>query len=185
MRYARRRLACEPPVIFAHRYITRPVETGGENHIAISEAEFAARLRAGLFAMHWASHGLRYGLGIEIDCWLGNSCCVVVNGSRASLADARVRYPHLEVVWIDAPPALREARLRARGREFEEQIAARMARAARFQGRHEAAAVIRNAGPLEEAGEALVALLSRSSGRASCPPSSGCRRAVFRSGGRP
>ena len=28
------------PVVFAHRYITRPAGSGGENHVALSAAEF-------------------------------------------------------------------------------------------------------------------------------------------------
>lgn len=64
MRYARASLAGDPSVVFAHRYITRPMELHGENHVALTETEFDARLAAGLFAMHWESHGLRYGIGL-------------------------------------------------------------------------------------------------------------------------
>lgn len=30
-------------IVFAHRYITRPVDAGGENPIALTQAEFALR----------------------------------------------------------------------------------------------------------------------------------------------
>jgi len=36
MRYGRQHLARDPRVVFAHRYITRPVELHGENHIALT-----------------------------------------------------------------------------------------------------------------------------------------------------
>ncbi len=115
LRYARAHLAGDPEVVFAHRYITRPVELHGENHVTLTEAEFDARLGAGLFAMHWESHGLRYGIGLEIHLWLARGCHVVVNGSRAYLQQARNRYPELAAVWVEVSADVLEARLRARG----------------------------------------------------------------------
>ena len=92
MRYGRQRLAGDSNVIFAHRYITRPVELHGENHVALTDSEFDARLAAGFFAMNWSSHGLRYGIGREINLWLAKGCNVVMNGSRAYLIEARRSY---------------------------------------------------------------------------------------------
>ena len=159
MRYSRERLADDPGVVFAHRYITRPVELQGENHIALTEDEFDARLAAGLFAMHWGSHGLPYGIGREIDIWLAKGCNVVMNGSREYLQQARECYPELEAVWVEVSPEVLEARLRARGRENAAQIAARVARAAQFRLDGGGAYVVRNDGPLEQGGEQLLALI--------------------------
>jgi ribose 1,5-bisphosphokinase len=168
MRYVRECLAGDPVVIFAHRYITRPVELQGENHIALSETEFAARLAAGLFAMHWNSHGLRYGIGREIDVWLAKGCNVVMNGSREYLQQARGRYPELEAVWVEVSAEVLAARLRARGRENGAQIAARVARATQFRPDGGGAHVVRNDGPLEEAGGQLLALIGGKLKVASC-----------------
>jgi ribose 1,5-bisphosphokinase len=52
--YARERVR-DLPVAFAHRYITRPVSAGGENHVALTRPEFRIRQRAGLFALDWES----------------------------------------------------------------------------------------------------------------------------------
>jgi ribose 1,5-bisphosphokinase len=143
-------------IVFAHRYITR--ETGhNENHIALTREEFAARSAQGLFALEWASHELHYAIGIEIDAWLERGCTVVVNGSRAYLSRAIKRYPHLEVVHIHAAPHILAARLSARGRETEEQVAARLARQAPFtlpDGAH--LTHIDNSGTIEAAGQAFV-----------------------------
>lgn len=68
LRYGRERLAGDPGVVFAHRYITRPVELHGENHVALAEPEFDARLKAGLFAMHWDSHGCVTGSAAKSTC---------------------------------------------------------------------------------------------------------------------
>ena len=79
---ARGMLSVETPVAFAHRYITRPADVGGENHVALSRAEFALRRAHGLFAFHWQAHGNDYGIGREIDAWRAAGLTVVVSGSR-------------------------------------------------------------------------------------------------------
>ena len=66
---ARQLLAPDTSVIFAHRYITRPAEASGENHVALSDLEFAMRRTHGLFAFHWQAHGNHYGIGREIHAW--------------------------------------------------------------------------------------------------------------------
>ncbi|PLZ04185.1 phosphonate metabolism protein/1,5-bisphosphokinase (PRPP-forming) PhnN [Burkholderia sp. WAC0059] len=161
--FARGRIAGSG-VVFAHRYITRE-EGAGENHIALNAAEFDARSRHGFFALEWRSHELRYGVGIEIDQWLVLGCAVVVNGSRAYVDSALARYPRMTVVHIDAAPHVLAARLAARGRETEEQVAARLARRAPFslpEGvRFEA---IDNSGRLDDAGQHFIDVLSRVQG---------------------
>jgi ribose 1,5-bisphosphokinase len=165
IQYARRALAQHSRVVFAHRYITRPLQPGGENYIVLTEGEFALRARAGLFAMQWQSHGWRYGVGIEVDEWLARQCDVVVNGSRAHLAAARARYPQLKAVWITADAGTIARRLAQRGRESAAEIAGRLARNARFGTEPGPSALrIENEGSPEEAGARLVALLARESG---------------------
>ncbi|MBA3902202.1 MAG: phosphonate metabolism protein/1,5-bisphosphokinase (PRPP-forming) PhnN [Rhodocyclaceae bacterium] len=160
MRYGRERLAGDPGVVFAHRYITRPVELHGENHVALTETEFDARLAAGLFTMYWESHGLRYGIGREINLWLAKGCNVVMNGSREYLPEARRRYPALTAVLVTVSPEVLAARLRARGRETEDQISQRIARARQFMRPEGPLEIIQNDGELHAAGERLVQLLS-------------------------
>ncbi len=158
--YARERHGDGAPVLFAHRYITRPPGAGGEAHVALTPAEFATRKALGLFALDWESHGLCYGLGIEIDAWLRAGAHVVMNGSRAHLAQASRRHPTLRVVLIAVDPAILRTRLLARARESAAEIDSRVARAAAFTVEHPNLYVIRNEGPLAEAGGELVALLS-------------------------
>ncbi|OQW85899.1 MAG: phosphonate metabolism protein/1,5-bisphosphokinase (PRPP-forming) PhnN [Rhodoferax ferrireducens] len=160
MRYGRERLAGDSGVLFAHRYITRPVELHGENHVALTENEFDARLAAGLFSMQWESHGLRYGIGRELNFWLAKGCNVVLNGSREYLPEARRYYPALIAVLITVSPEVLSERLRARGRETDEQIAERLMRAGQFKHPGGAVETILNDGELFEAGERLVNLLS-------------------------
>ncbi len=62
MRYAREKLAAEQGICFAHRYITRAADAGGENHVALSPEEFATRRKARLFALSWRSMSLATAL---------------------------------------------------------------------------------------------------------------------------
>lgn len=156
--YARPR--CDPArLLFAHRYVTRAAEAGGENHVALSPAEFAAREAAGLFALAWESHGLRYALGGELDLWLGRGFIVVANLAREAWGAARRRYPGLAGVLVTAPPEILAQRLASRGREDAAGIAERLARVVVLP---EDAAIRRldNSGALAVAGEGLVRLLA-------------------------
>jgi ribose 1,5-bisphosphokinase len=162
--YARARV--DPmAVVFAHRFITRPPEAGGENHIALSEAEFTARREAGLFALTWQSHGFWYGIGAEIDLWLDRGFVVVVSGSRAAWQLAKARYPNLLGLLIDAPAEIRAARLVSRKREDERAIRARLEReiSLPLEGLHR----LSNDGPIAAAGEQLVKFLREAVARAS------------------
>ncbi len=162
--YARARV--DPAtVIFARRFITRPAEAGGENHIALSGADFAARRQAGLFALTWQSHGFWYGIGAEIDLWLERNFVVVVSGSRAAWPLAKARYPDLLGLLIDAPAEIRAARLAARNREDEQAIRARLEREVSLplEGLHR----LSNDGPIAAAGEALVSFLHNAAARSS------------------
>lgn len=168
MRYARARLSNTSSVVFAHRYITRDPDAGGENHVALSAAEFAARRRAGLFALDWESHGHAYGIGIEIDQWLASGMTVVVNGSREYLPVAQKRYPALAAVWIAVSPEILRDRLQARGREDAVAIETRLNRHRDLSDQERFGVTISNDGALAEAGEALVDLILQCSKETQC-----------------
>lgn len=163
MRYARSRIGDRLPVVFAHRYITRTPYPDDENFISLSPAEFGMRKQAGAFVLDWASHGLQYAIGAEINFWLAMGLAVVVNGSRGHLLPALDTYPNMTIVWITARSEIIAARLAARGRESAADIAARLERNPAPALPHRACRALRtidNSGALEVAGEAFVALLS-------------------------
>ncbi len=122
-------VAAEPAFHWARRVITRPEGAGGEPFEGVSDAVFAARLARGDFALHWAAHGLSYGIPHAEFAPLAQGRDVLFNGSRSALAAARAAFPGLRVVCITAPAAVLAARLAARGREGADDIAARLARA--------------------------------------------------------
>lgn len=121
-------LCAQDRVVVAHRYITRPAGTGSENHVALSDQEFGVRLANGCFALHWESHGLGYGIGREVEDWLANGLNVLVNGSRAAWPEVRVRFPDARLVEITASEETILRRMVTRGRDSDEQLAARLQR---------------------------------------------------------
>ncbi len=157
---ARERLA-ERRCCFAHRYITRPADAGGENHVALSAREFAVRKQAGLFCLDWESHGNCYGLGIELRQWLEAGLDVVMNGSRGYLPEAARRFPEaLHPVSIVVDPGILRARLEQRGRETAAEIDQRVAQAQAFEVAHPRLVEIRNDGDLADAVDAFCALIT-------------------------
>jgi len=157
MHYARQRLNGSIPLVFAHRYITRPVTDGSENHVAVTVEEFSNRKAGGLFALDWESHGLYYGIGIEIEQWMARGFHVVVNGSRQYLPVARERYPDLIPIVIEADPGIIRHRLESRGREHGPEIENRIKRQPLLE--IEGLIRISNNGLLDEGGEELVSVL--------------------------
>ncbi|MGY6273412.1 phosphonate metabolism protein/1,5-bisphosphokinase (PRPP-forming) PhnN [Achromobacter denitrificans] len=130
LRLLRTHLRGDEPVLVAHRYITR--DSGdSEDALRLTDDEFVRRAALGCFALRWSSHGLHYGIGIEIDAWLSCGAAVIINGSRAHLEQAHARYPALTAVEVTVDPGLLARRLAGRGREDADQIAQRLSRATR------------------------------------------------------
>ncbi|WP_370272336.1 phosphonate metabolism protein/1,5-bisphosphokinase (PRPP-forming) PhnN [Pseudooceanicola nitratireducens] len=118
-----------PDVGLVRRVITRPEEAGGEDFEGVAEAAFEARVQAGDFALHWQAHGLRYGIPGAIAQDLDRGRTLLVNLSRAVLAQAQARFSNFAVLELSAAPEVLAQRLAARGRESAEDIARRLQRA--------------------------------------------------------
>jgi ribose 1,5-bisphosphokinase len=143
---------------FAHRYVTRPVNSDDDD-VAISEAAFAQYRKSGLFALDWQAHGICYGIDIYIESRLRAGSTVVVNGSRAYLPAALARYPCLTAVLITVPPEVAHARMLARGRENAAAVAARLQRAPGLAIPPAQLVTIDNSGPLEQAARTMIGVL--------------------------
>ena len=164
LRYARERLDGQHPIVFAHRYITRPPTPGDENHIALSMSEFAARKARNLFAMHWQAHGLDYGIGIEIERWREAGCLVVISGSREHFERQLAAAAGVVPVVITSDPAILARRLAGRARDDAQAVTKRLQRGAGHRIDHPALVTIDNAGTIAQAGERLVEVLTRALG---------------------
>ena len=150
------RLPGDSGVLLARRTITRPADAGGEQHHAVTDAQFEAALGRGEFALHWRANGHCYGIGREIEDWLSAGRTVVVNGSREHLALAQAKYPQLETVHVTAPDSALGLRLARRGRERPREASARLARNALLANAVRSTALLLvNDGPIEVAGARL------------------------------
>ena len=124
------RAALEPggAYVFPRRTVTRPAEAGGEDHETMSPEAFVERNAKGGFFATWHAHGLDYGLPGCITATLESGRHVVVNVSRAIVADLAGGMSPVAAIEIAAPPELRARRLADRAREDESNVARRLAR---------------------------------------------------------
>lgn len=161
--YARARLEPDRPIVFAHRYVTRPTQAGHQNSVSLSAVEFDLRRCHSLFLFDWAAHGCRYAGGIEIGLWLERGLTTVINGSRAYLATAQKRLPELMHAYVHAPPDILRQRLIDRGRESEADIRRRLERMRDYKV-PPGTFVIKNDSSLEDAGQQFLCLLRQVAG---------------------
>jgi ribose 1,5-bisphosphokinase len=155
----------DPRIVFARRLITRPVAAGGENHRAVSPAEFAQWRDAGRLMLHWQAHGFDYGLPQELAAALEQGRSVVANVSRAVVAEARRRFPPVAVIAVSASTQTLAARLANRGRENAADMDSRLRRAGALSP-DQADFTIDNDGPLDMAIDRFIAVLRELAGQA-------------------
>lgn len=145
------------PVHWAQRTISRVAAPGGEAHESVSPATFVALRHGQAFAMHWEANGLGYGIRHAQLAPLAQGQWVLLNGSRAYLADALACCPDLVAVHITASPQVLRERLLSRGRETREEVEARVQRALAYTPPPGAASLeVHNDGALGDAGQRLL-----------------------------
>lgn len=150
------------PVHWAQRTISRAATFGGEAHDSVSPQAFAALCNERAFALHWEANGLGYGVRHTQLAPLAQGHWVLLNGSRAYLPEALVRFPDLVAVHITASPQVLRERLLARGRETREEVEARVQRALAYSPPPGAVSVeLHNDGALGDAGQRLLSALEQ------------------------
>jgi ribose 1,5-bisphosphokinase len=137
--------ADDPRIAFPRRIVTRP-PSDAENHDSVSPFEFDAAVGQGAYAFWWEAHGLKYALSVAIEAELRAGKTVVCNVSRGVVSQLRARYQSVIAVLVTAPKDVLLARLAARGRESEGDVAERVDRAAPAIAELEPDIVIENIG---------------------------------------
>ena len=113
----------------ARRVITRPEGDAGEEFDRVSVEEFKEMAAQGAFALHWAAHGLLYGIPKSIAQQRRRADAVLVNLSRAVLPEAQEVFGDLIVISLTADPDVLAQRLLDRDRESVAQQMQRLGRA--------------------------------------------------------
>jgi len=167
MERARAALAGDARFRFVRREVTRPADAGGEDHVAVTPAQFTARHSAGAYALAWQAHGLGYGIPASVAQDIARGDVVVANISRAAITEAAAKFPTL-VLEITAPAAMLARRLAARGRESAGDIAARLARDVALPAGVPVVRVMNDRTPEEGTAEVLAALRGALSPAAQC-----------------
>jgi thymidine phosphorylase len=153
--------SADRPFVIARRVITRPHGSPGEDHEALSEAEFSTLEHQGGFLITWSAHGLRYGLHRELLDVLSHGRNVIANGSRAMVQALSARVPHLVVIEVSAPASVLAERILARGRETPEEVRQRVMRKVEPFPAHVEVVQVSNDGTLEQGVERFIAALDR------------------------
>jgi ribose 1,5-bisphosphokinase len=154
---ARAALRGDPSVVFPRRVVTRAA--AGEPHDTMDAEAFERAVRGGAFALAWDAHDLRYGIPAEIDSHIRAGRTVVCNVSRTIVDQARARYAQVWVVLVTAPAEVLTARLAARARGSDGDIARRLARADAVAD-FAADCVIENIGAPEAGAAALASIIA-------------------------
>jgi len=144
---------------FARRLITRRAMAGAEDHDSCDETAFAGAEARGELALSWRAHGLSYGIPAAELAGVAAGDVVIVNISRAVIAEAERLAERVVVLNITAPVQVLAHRLAARGRESEAEIAARLRREAPLTAERAEIVTIMNDRSIAEAAEELLAVL--------------------------
>ncbi|WP_420550017.1 hypothetical protein [Curvivirga sp.] len=113
---------------FPNRVITRAVHMPDETHIHATIEAFANAEEGGAFSLHWHTHGHRYGIPGHTLIELQNGKHVMINVSRTMVEQAREFGFPVRIFHIETPLDTSFKKLKARGRESEEEIAQRLKR---------------------------------------------------------
>ena len=167
---ARDLLAGDSRIAFPRRIVTRQ-SSAAEDHDTLAPGEFVAAVRRGALAFWWEAHGLNYGIPARVNDELRDGKTVVCNVSRTVVAHLRRRYPACRVVLVDAPRAVREARIRARSRNADGDTLRRLDRSVESVAPLAPDLVIDNTGDPQAGGRALAEILLAAAGaRQDLPP---------------
>ena len=157
---ARRAFEARRDVVFPQRIVTRKVDPEIEDHATVSMSDFEALEAGGAFAASWRAHGHAYGVPGSIGEDLSAGRVVVVNVSRGAIAGLRHRFSRVHVVHLSAASDVLAARLRARGRETDSEIARRVARAESAEIPAPPMSLLDNSGALADAVDGFLKVLA-------------------------
>jgi len=147
-----------PALYVMPRTITRPAEKN--EHIAVSEEDFARLKRDYAFSLSWDANGFRYGISRDLEARLEAGQSVILNGSRSIVDEVLEKFQPARIIYVSARLDVLAQRLRERGRESDDEIELRLARADREAPKGPSVCSVDNSGSLEESMTGFIEALS-------------------------
>lgn len=144
--------------VFPMRIISRVADSNEASQF-LAAADFPAARARGEFLIDWEAHGLYYAIPQSMRLEMEKGRHVIANLSRAVLPSLRAATPRVLVVHVTARSDILEQRLKVRGREFDAEQQARLARGEALDRAVEADIRIENNGAIETAVSALMETL--------------------------
>jgi phosphonate metabolism protein PhnN/1,5-bisphosphokinase (PRPP-forming) len=142
---------------FTRRVITREINIETEDFESVTNDVFDIMRDENAFIFSWNAHGLKYGIRRDILDHLKDGRHCVINGSRKALPAMLDEYPALIPILVTVDPNVLERRLRSRGRENEDEIAARISRS--MMPPPEGCYTISNNGMIEETAKECIRIM--------------------------
>lgn len=159
LNWLRPRLVAMDRIMFVRRAVTRDADGLTEDHDVLDREAFAARERAGHYAVCWEAHGLRYGIPAGVLHHVKGGGIAIGNGSRRALGDIERVFGNLLVVSLSVDRHVLAERLAGRGRETTDEIEKRLARSDERLPDLRQIVELDNSGQIETAGRQFLALL--------------------------
>ena len=142
---------------FTRRVITRETNIETEDFESVTHDVFDIMRDENAFIFSWNAHGLKYGIRRDILDHLNDGRHCVINGSRKALPAMLDEYPALIPILVTVDPTILEKRLIERGRENEDEIAARISRS--MMPPPEGCHTVSNNGTIEETTKECIAIM--------------------------
>ncbi|MEA2116771.1 MAG: hypothetical protein U9P36_15515 [Thermodesulfobacteriota bacterium] len=115
-------------VLFARRYITRPPDENEQNFF-VDRTAFALLRENDFFISYWQAHGHSYGIARTEVSTLHEGCLVIVSISRRAVSDFEQQFERVTTLGLTVDRDILRKRLQSRGREDDDSIEKRLARA--------------------------------------------------------
>ena len=147
-----------PDLYLMPRTITRPAIA--DEHVEVTEEEFATLKRRYAFCLSWDANGLRYGISRDLETRLEAGQSVILNGSRGIVDEVTEQFQPSRIIYVHARLDILAHRLRSRGREDENEIELRLARAERAAPKGPNVIAVDNSDSLDDSSEVFLAAMN-------------------------
>jgi len=159
---AKNKLNQDSNFVFPRRFITRPENAGGEDHVPVTVELFETMKQRGKMILDWEAHNLSYGISETVGKYLSLGRNVVINVSRTVVETAVKDLAPVKILYVTVDENILRERLTSRGRENAADIERRIQRAGAYVITGDHVITIDNSNALEMSISNFVSALTNS-----------------------